>query len=283
MMDVRSLRRWILPCCALPTSAVVAHAPIGVAEEQAGITLDEVVVAVSSSRLQSTHFRAHIDLDAGHVRPGDLPRLTARARQFAERDGRVVGMSLAYTGEQHREFSDEPLERAAGRAARRMKMTRLLLAPLWRILETVPEGDFYLQAIAEGFAIMHDSDRDLDLCAVADVYDALTSKRVYKEAWSQEDTLAQVAEQSRAVAAAVLLRRRGLESGPDDAGFDPLLAAAPALIALAAGIVTLRLYAVPVRLLGWLAAKRRGMTGEIRRRAAKPGTFGKQIPHFREY
>jgi ribosomal protein S18 acetylase RimI-like enzyme len=29
-----------------------------------------------------------------------------------------------------------------------MKMTRLLLAPLWRILETVPEGDFYLQAIA---------------------------------------------------------------------------------------------------------------------------------------
>jgi len=67
---------------------------------------------------------------------------------FAERDGVIVGMSLAYTGEQHREFSDEPLERAAGRAARRMKMARLLLAPLWRILETVPEGDFYLQAIA---------------------------------------------------------------------------------------------------------------------------------------
>jgi putative two-component system response regulator len=28
--------------------------------------------------------------------------------------------------------------------------------------------------------------------ALADVYDALTSKRVYKEAWSQDDTLAQV-------------------------------------------------------------------------------------------
>ena len=67
---------------------------------------------------------------------------------FAERDGVIVGMSLAYTSEQHREFSDEPLERAAGRVVRRMKMTRLLLAPLWRILETVPEGDFYLQAIA---------------------------------------------------------------------------------------------------------------------------------------
>ena len=31
------------------------------------------------------------------------------------------------------------------------------------------------------------------IVAVADVYDALTSKRVYKEAWSQEDTLAQIA------------------------------------------------------------------------------------------
>ena len=66
----------------------------------------------------------------------------------AERDGAIVGMSLAYTGEQHRAFSDEPLERAAGRTVRRMKTLRVLLAPLWRVLETVPEGDFYLQAIA---------------------------------------------------------------------------------------------------------------------------------------
>ncbi len=36
----------------------------------------------------------------------------------AERDGVIVGMSLAYTSDQHREFSGEPLERAAGRAAR---------------------------------------------------------------------------------------------------------------------------------------------------------------------
>ncbi len=67
---------------------------------------------------------------------------------FAELDGAIVGMSLAYSSEQHREFSDEPLERAAGRTARRMKVVRFLLAPMWRILETVPAGDFYLQAIA---------------------------------------------------------------------------------------------------------------------------------------
>ncbi|MCP4571230.1 MAG: GNAT family N-acetyltransferase [bacterium] len=67
---------------------------------------------------------------------------------FAERDGVVVGMSLAYTGAQHRGFSDEPLTRAAGRSALRMKLVRLLLAPLWRILDTVPEGDFYLHGVA---------------------------------------------------------------------------------------------------------------------------------------
>jgi ribosomal protein S18 acetylase RimI-like enzyme len=67
---------------------------------------------------------------------------------FAERQGVVVGMSSAYTGAQHRAFTDEPLRRAAGRSALRMKLVRTLLAPLWRILDTVPEGDFYLQGIA---------------------------------------------------------------------------------------------------------------------------------------
>ena len=67
---------------------------------------------------------------------------------FAEREGVVVGMSSAYTGAQHRGFSDEPLQRAAGGSAFRMKLVRTLLAPLWRILDTIPEGDFYLQGIA---------------------------------------------------------------------------------------------------------------------------------------
>lgn len=67
---------------------------------------------------------------------------------FAEREGDVVGMSSAYTGAQHRGFSEDPLKRAAGRSAYRMKCVRTLLRPLWRILETVAEGDFYLQGIA---------------------------------------------------------------------------------------------------------------------------------------
>ena len=67
---------------------------------------------------------------------------------FAERDGVVAGMSSAFTGEQHRSFSEEPLKRAAGRSAFRMRCVRTLMGPLWRILNTVAEGDFDLQGMA---------------------------------------------------------------------------------------------------------------------------------------
>lgn len=67
---------------------------------------------------------------------------------FAELDGVIAGMSLAYTGAQHSGFSDQPLKRAAGRSVFRMKIVRTLLAPLWRILDTIPEGDFYIQGLA---------------------------------------------------------------------------------------------------------------------------------------
>lgn len=83
---------------------------------------------------------------AAHSEPGHA--LSYEHVFFAERDGVVVGMTLAYTGTQQHGFSDEPLKRAAGRTALRMKLIRFFLAPLWRILEKIPETDFYLQAIA---------------------------------------------------------------------------------------------------------------------------------------
>lgn len=67
---------------------------------------------------------------------------------FAERDGAIAGAYSAYSGRQHRGFTDEPLVRAAGGSALRMKTMRILFAPLWRILETIAEDEFYLQAIA---------------------------------------------------------------------------------------------------------------------------------------
>jgi putative ABC transport system permease protein len=64
-----------------------------------------------------------------------------------------------------------------------------------------------------------------------------------------------------AILAVVLLRQRGLTLGGDGttAQFDPLLAAVPVLAGLAAGIVLMRLYPLPIRALGWLAARRRDM------------------------
>ncbi len=61
-----------------------------------------------------------------------------------------------------------------------------------------------------------------------------------------------------AVGGVYLLRRRGLGGEGASAGFDPFLAAVPVLAGLAAGLVVLRLYPLPVRFLSWLASLGRG-------------------------
>lgn len=68
--------------------------------------------------------------------------------EFAVREGDIVGMVSGYTGRQHRDSSDRPLREAAGGRAFRMRCVKALLRPLWRIIDTVPPDDFYLQAIA---------------------------------------------------------------------------------------------------------------------------------------
>lgn len=64
-----------------------------------------------------------------------------------------------------------------------------------------------------------------------------------------------------AVGGLVLFRRRGLEAGSlsnPDQGFDPFLTAVPVLLALAIGVILLRLYPLPVRLASWFGSLRRG-------------------------
>ena len=64
------------------------------------------------------------------------------------------------------------------------------------------------------------------------------------------------------VAGIVLLQQRGLTiepQGREAVRVDPFLAAVPMLAGAAAGIVTTRLYPIPVRFLGWLAAHLRGI------------------------
>ena len=67
---------------------------------------------------------------------------------FAKREGVIVGMVSGYTAEQHQTSSHRPLSEAAGRNNLRMKMVLLFFAPLMRIIDSIAEGDFYLQAIA---------------------------------------------------------------------------------------------------------------------------------------
>ncbi len=59
-----------------------------------------------------------------------------------------------------------------------------------------------------------------------------------------------------------LLRERGLTTSGTTGhplGFDPFVAAAPLLVGLAVGLVVIRLLPIPVRALGWVAARRRNL------------------------
>jgi ribosomal protein S18 acetylase RimI-like enzyme len=67
---------------------------------------------------------------------------------FAERDNVIVGMVSGYTATQHRRSSRRPLKEAAGRRNVRMRIVLILFAPLKRIIDSIADDDFYLQAIA---------------------------------------------------------------------------------------------------------------------------------------
>lgn len=66
------------------------RAAVAQAERQAGITLDEVHVAIAGGHLQSSHFAATAEVASGVVGDGDIARVIAGARSFCERDGRAL-------------------------------------------------------------------------------------------------------------------------------------------------------------------------------------------------
>ena len=67
---------------------------------------------------------------------------------FAERGSETVGMVCAFTAEQHHRFSLEPLQRAAGERNLRKWILDIIFAPMMRIVDSIPDGDFYLNSIA---------------------------------------------------------------------------------------------------------------------------------------
>lgn len=79
-----------------------------------------------------------------------------------------------------------------------------------------------------------------------------------------------------ALAGVYLLRRRGIAGGSATgaiSSMDPYLAAVPILLGLAVGLLTIRLYAIPARLLSWLSSLRRDLVPVLgfRRASRQPG------------
>lgn len=67
---------------------------------------------------------------------------------FAEREGRTAGMVLAFTAEQHREFSDRLLENANDKQQRRIRVVQAVFSPMMQILNSIAEGDLYVLSLA---------------------------------------------------------------------------------------------------------------------------------------
>ena len=67
---------------------------------------------------------------------------------FAERSGRIAGMASGYTSQQHEQSSDEPLRRAAGFRMVRLAAFSMLGRGMKRFIKSVPDGDYYLLAVA---------------------------------------------------------------------------------------------------------------------------------------
>ena len=97
-------------------------------------------------------FRALLGRDCDRVigeaylSPGhDLSYETA---VFAQQSGHIVGMASGYTSQQHEQSSDEPLRRAAGFRMVRMAAFSILGRGMKTFIKTVPDGDYYLLAVA---------------------------------------------------------------------------------------------------------------------------------------
>lgn len=67
---------------------------------------------------------------------------------FAERGGSIAGTASAYSAAQHRQSTEAPLRKAAGIHVVRMIVLGALANGLLGFIDDVPDGDFYLQAVA---------------------------------------------------------------------------------------------------------------------------------------
>lgn len=67
---------------------------------------------------------------------------------FATREDRIVGMALGFTAEERRGFPPNPLKSAKGYPRLRAGVIGFVASPMFRILEILADGDFYVLSLA---------------------------------------------------------------------------------------------------------------------------------------
>lgn len=90
--------------------------------------------------------RARDIIARAYTRPGH--ELSYQYVTFAELEGRIVGMASGYSAEAHRGFTNQPLHTAAGWRRFRLAAFSRISRRLLRFIDTVPDGDFYVRALA---------------------------------------------------------------------------------------------------------------------------------------
>jgi cell division protein FtsA len=78
----------------LNEAEAMARQAISIAETQAGVQLESVVVSLSGGRLGSERFVANVELSGGAVTDNDISRVLSAASRHSVRDGRAVLHSL---------------------------------------------------------------------------------------------------------------------------------------------------------------------------------------------
>lgn len=90
--------------------------------------------------------RAHDFIARAYLQLGH--DLSYRYTTFAIRHGTILGMVAGYTGEEHFLFTKEPLQDAAGWRRHRMNALSWAGRRTKAFIDSIPEDDFYIRALA---------------------------------------------------------------------------------------------------------------------------------------
>jgi ribosomal protein S18 acetylase RimI-like enzyme len=128
--------------------------------DRAGVTLRSAVPAVDEGRAfarlldeaQEGWFRAALGRAApdhiveAYLRPDN--ELSYTNVTFAERDGEILGMVAGYSAEAHRSFTNVLADSTTGWLRLRLRIVARVSRRVLTFIDTIPDGDFYVRALA---------------------------------------------------------------------------------------------------------------------------------------